>query len=222
MPTTLRLSALACLLLYPLTTNAQEADQPEAPEAAPLEAPAPDQGYYVSLGVHFARLATLDDGEWVKGLNAAQGTLRLGQSLTPWFDLGLRIDYGRLLFEDRGGQLASLGLDVGLRPGGAWLLRLGVGMGAAGVGAAANSENDAGTFGALLALELGYSFFPFYEAGESGAFTITPILRLNSAQLGRDNAAYWASLGIEITLWMGRPRNQLKLSLEEAFPQETP
>lgn len=207
-----------CLLLLGVATTASaQTDVREDAEVA-LERPTADQGYYLSLGAHVGELAMFEDGDSKPGALGYALTLRLGQALTPYFDLGLRFDYGSLAFDDRGGTFGGVGLDAGLRPHGPWLLRFGVGLAANSLGAPVNSDDDASAFGAVAALELGYSIFPTYESGSSGSWALTPILRLVSIELATSDAAYWVMLGIEITRWTGLPRNQLDLTLEQAFP----
>ena len=204
----------------------------QAPAAAPepqqdrgtespavLERPHPDQGYYFTAGLHLANVNVLDGGDWVSGLSGYAMSFRIGQSLRRFFDLGFRVDDGSVIPGDRSGIMGSFGLDATLRPSGPWLFRLGGGMGGADLSSAPDSDDDAGTFGAIAALEVGYNLHPFYDQGDSGSFTLTPILRMTSVQPFTDDSAYWAMIGIELTWWTGLPKHQLDLTLEEAFPE---
>lgn len=184
-----------------------------------LERPAPDQGYYFIAGLHGALVHVVDDGRAISSLPGYSLTFRIGQSITSYFDLGFRLDVATIAASDRDGFMTDFGLDATLRPSGRWLFRLGGGMGGGKLSAAPDSDDKASNFGAVLAFEAGYQLFPFYSRGESGGVGFTPLLRMTSVQPGTDDAHYWLMLGIDVTWWTGLPKNQLDLTLEEAFPE---
>jgi hypothetical protein len=210
---TLRLCTILLLLASAWPAHAQDGDL--AP--ALLEPPAAAQGYYFSLGVSGGALTVEDDGETLSPLGGYAGSLHIGQEIVRWMDLGIVLELGSAISDQRTGSLFSFGIEWTLRPVAAAFVRLGCGIGASGLSAAKNSDNDADAFGGVAAITLGYAWFPFREPRDSGGFSISPVLRVMAVQPLSEDAAYWTTAGFEVALWTGLPQRQLDLPLEDAF-----
>lgn len=209
---TLVLGTLLLLLGHVLPARAQELPQ------AILEPPAASQGYYFSLGLHGGVLTVEDKGDTLKSLGGYAAALHIGQEVLRWMDLGIAIELGSVVSDERTGSLASLGIEWTLRPVGEAFVRLGCGFGVNQLSAPKNSDNDASAFGGIAAVTLGYAWFPFRELRDSGGFSLSPVLRLMTVQPFAEDAAYWAMAGFEVSFWTGLPQRQLELPLDEAFP----
>jgi hypothetical protein len=183
-----------------------------------LERPAAAQGYYYSLGVHGGALTPEDDGRTLSALGGYSVALHIGQEIRPWMNLGLVLEYGSVVSDRRTGTLYSFGVEWTLRPVAETFVRLGCGVGYNQLSAAKNSDNTANSSGAIAALTLGYSWFPFRGPRDSGGFSMSPVIRILAVQPLADSAAYWTTAGFEVAYWTGLPQRQLELRLEDAFP----
>jgi hypothetical protein len=207
------------LLALAWPAHAQSGDLPPAL----LEPPAAAQGYYLSLGLHGGILATKDQGNTLTPLGGHAGALHIGQEVRPWMDLGIVLEFGSVVSEQRTGWLASFGMEWTLRPVAETFVRLGGGIGINQLSAAKNSDNDADASGAVAAVTLGYAWFPFRGLRDSGGFSISPVIRVMAVQPSAKDAAYWTTAGFEVAFWTGLPQRQLDLPLQDAFPaQPTP
>jgi hypothetical protein len=204
------------LLAFAWPARAQDSDLPPAL----LERPAAAQGYYFSLGLSGGAVTVEDDGETLSPLGGYAGSLHIGQEILRWTDLGIVLELGSVSSDQRTGSLFSFGIEWTLRPVGDAFVRLGCGIGVNGLSAAKNSDNDADAFGGVAAITLGYAWFPFREARDSGGFSISPVLRVVAVQPLAEDAAYWTTAGFEVSFWTGLPKRQLDLPLEDAFPTQ--
>jgi hypothetical protein len=211
----LGLGAVLSLLAFARPAHAQD----NLPRAL-LEPPAAAQGYYFSLGVHGGMLTVVDDGDSLNPLGGYAGSLHIGQEVLRWMDLGIVLELGSVISNQRTGSLFSFGIEWTLRPVAEVFVRLGGGLGVNALSAAKSSDDDADTFGGIAAITLGYAWFPFREARESGGFSISPVIRVIAVQPLAQDAAYWTTAGFEVAFWTGLPQRQLDLPLEDAFPAQ--
>jgi hypothetical protein len=212
-------TATVLLLAVAGPTPARGGDLPPAL----LEPPAAAQGYYLSLGLQGGLLTVTDDGNTSKPLGGFAGALHVGQEVLRWMDLGIVLELGAVISDQRTGTLGSLGVEWTVRPAERTFVRLGGGIGVSQLSAPRNSDNDAEAFGAVAAITVGHSWFPFREARQSGGLSISPVIRLMAVQPFAEDAAYWTTAGFEVGFWTGLPKRQLDLPLEDAFPaQRTP
>jgi hypothetical protein len=209
--------ACICLAVCGLASAAPLRAEPEQQRPL-LEAPRHDQGYYYALGVHGGMANVRDDGAFIDPLGGFSAALHLGQSVNTWTDLGLALELGFVPAGERTGSMYSFGIDWTLRPLGDAFARLSTAIGVSRVSAAADSDDTASAFGSVLGVTLGYAWFPWAAPRQSGGFAVTPVLRISTVQPFTDDAAFWTMVGFEITRWTGLPREQLDLSLDEAFP----
>jgi hypothetical protein len=207
-------TAIALLLAVAWPTPARGGDLPPAL----LEPPAAAQGYYLSLGLQGGLLTVADDGDVLKPLGGLAAALHVGQQVLRWMDLGIVLELGSVISDQRTGTVASLGMEWTVRPAERTFVRLGGGIGVSQLSAPRNSDNDADAFGAVAAITVGHSWFPFRGARQSGGLAISPVIRLMAVQPFAQDAAYWTTAGFEVGFWTGLPRRQLDLPLEDAFP----
>lgn len=208
------LGTIVLLLAFAWPAPAQTGDLPPAL----LEPPAAAQGYYVSLGLQGGILTAEDQGDTLTPLGGFAAALHIGQEIRSWMDLGIVLEFGSVISDQRTGSLASLGIEWTLRPVAKTFVRLGCGIGVNQLSAAMNSDNDADAFGGVAAITLGYAWFPFRRLRESGGFAISPVMRVMAVQPLAKDAAYWTTVGFEVAFWTGLPQRQLDLPLEDAFP----
>ena len=183
-----------------------------------LERPAPDQGYYFGVAVEGMFAKIIDDGDTVPTLGGWSLALRTGQSINEWLDLGVGFQAGPFSGQDnRAGYLVAFGLECGLRPYDAWLIRAGLGVGGYDVDPPTNSTNGASAYGMATSLAVGYTFHPFASKGDSGGWELVPLLQVRAIEPVEDDTLYSVGIALEVTWWGGLPKHQLELTLDEAF-----
>ena len=186
-----------------------------------LVLPAARQGYFIGGGLAFA--ANINDSDEVGQIGPLFGSyfnLRLGEMVTDWFGFGLHFGGGPTS-DDRydvgfGGGL----LDVQFVLFDHFALRGGVGAG--GLSTTDNEEDQdmlLGTGGAYYLAGASYDYFPFYDSGDSGGFSVTPTLQFIHLP-GNTFRSYIVLLGVETLWWTGLDSNKLILPEDEAYSQE--
>ena len=205
-----RICALALALCVSLLSS-------QTASAALLEQQKARQGYYFSLGASFVLNARHDRET---GLNhpwpGAFGSLRIGQAVFDWLDLGIGIGAGAALQESYVATLGNLAMEFQLRPLAPLMLRAGVGFGVTDFTRRKNgAEAITGQFGAYYSMAVGYELY-LGKPGDSGGWAIAPVVGFG-AGIGDPLSSFVWSLGVELTFWTGLPRDQLNLPAGEAF-----
>ena len=193
----------------------QEALYEQGLDEEPLEKPVPNQGRYFALGIHFTSAMMDDANRGSRGPGPGYGfSLRLGESVTEKFDLGLTFDWGT----SKGDAKLSFGrltVHSQYQLGDRWYA-LG-GFGFAGV-SGPDKEDRAygrGSFGDAYILGLGRNIF-LTDANKSGGSVLSPVVSLEYLPHGDfQTTVLW--VGVEISWWSGLPRDQLDLPFDEAY-----
>lgn len=193
------------------------AGRPGAVGAQELAEPSPRQGYYLSLGVYGAGALNRDaDQGWYDPWPGVGGSVRLGEALLDWLDLGLGVGVNAA-FEER--WIATIGhvsLEAQLRPRAELFVRLSAGFGFADFTRRKSGiDKPLGRIGGTYRAAVGWDFFPAYDGG-SGGFALTPVAWFEAGP-GSSFTTLAAGIGIEVSWWTGLPREQLVLPVEEAF-----
>jgi hypothetical protein len=194
---------------------------PIAPaEAAPethLEVPRPSQGYYISLGAYGVGAMAFDKGRGVRSPTPGMGySLRLGEAITPWLDLGLSFGLG-WTFGDQADKLSltRLVVDSQWHVTEHWFIRAGFGAGN-GQGPDPERFSDVrGVFGDTYLAGVGTNVY-LSDKHKSGGWVLTPLVSLEVAPDNQfTTASVW--LGLEISWWSGLTRDKLELPIEQAY-----
>ncbi len=182
-----------------------------------LQLPGPHQGYYFSLGAHGLINTNQNEESGTLGpWPGITGSLRLGQALAPWLDLGLDIGMGSSFDKEYYTLLGHLGLSAQLRPWEPLFFRLGIGFGATDFSRRQDGlDKVTGQAGGWYALAVGYEIF-HRQRGCSGGLSLTPIVGIDVGP-GDPTSSFNAWAGIELTWWTGLPKNQLELPVEQAY-----
>jgi hypothetical protein len=182
--------------------------------AQELESPRARQGYWVAFGYGPQVEAASLKGDALT-LSGAGGSLRAGQMLNPAFGLGFRIDFdgskgdgytgggGGLMIEGQWNPWRQLGVHAGF----------GFAFASLEEDAAVDKVTEGGYGGAALAA-VSYDFF--FTSRTSGGWAVTPALTSRYLS-GGDVDALWVTLGVQISWWSGRPRNELDLPEGAAY-----
>jgi len=209
-----------CLFVATATANADEATgSGTAGEGAPgrtlLTKPSPRQGHYLALGLHLASGLADDDDRGRRGPSFGEGiSLRMGERITPRFDVGIAFAYARVRGDNPWsfGRLTVHG-QAYVREH--WFAAAGFGFGAAGGDDPEDPEFGRGSYGDVYTVGVGRNIY-LSDASKSGGWIVTPVV---TAEYSRDsefaNSAVW--LGVEISHWFGVSRDQLDLDISEAY-----
>ena len=182
--------------------------------AQELEAPRARQGYWVAFGYGAEVTAASLKGDSLT-LTGAGGAIRLGQMLTPHFGLGVRIDFDGGKNDQYNGSGGGLMLEGQMNVWRQLNVHGGFGFAFASLQDphAADPVTNGGYGGAAL-VALSYDFF--FTHRTSGGWAVTPALTARVLS-GGDVDALWMSLGVQISWWSGRPRNELDLPEGAAY-----
>jgi hypothetical protein len=169
--------------------------------------------------VHFVSAMADDEGRGTRGPSPGYGfTLRMGESVTDSFDLGIAFTwgevggdgdmiFGRLTVHSQyqlGGQFYALG-----------------GFGFAGVGGPDHEDPfyDRGSFGDVYLLGLGRNFY-LSDAHTSGGWVLSPVMTVELLPHdGFRTGILW--IGLEISSWSGLTRDKLDLPTNQAYDSNT-
>jgi hypothetical protein len=181
--------------------------------------PAPRQGYYASVTIGAPVLFVQED-DLHKGAWAGTGlTLRAGEMLTERFGLGLALSFQGV--EDK--QDLAQNITLGMEGQFTILPHLAL-SGFIGLDVLSIEEKNPpagldadvrGTYAGALGLGISYDFF-VWKADLSGGLALSPSLRAIYADSGMVTLG-GVMVGLDITYWTGRPRNQLDLPPDKAF-----
>lgn len=188
-----------------------------AAAAQELEPPRPRQGYYISLGAYGVGALSHDrlDG-WLGGMAGPGGSLRLGEALLDWLDLGVGFAAAGAFDEQYVALVGHVALEAQLRPVEPLFVRLSAGFGFTDFTRRQKGiERPLGRIGGSYAAAVGWDFFPGHD-GSSGGLAIAPVIWFEAGP-GEEFTTLVGGIGIEISWWTGLPREQLDLPLDEAF-----
>ncbi len=186
--------------------------------AEDLEPPRHRQGYWVGLGLYGLANQNREDGEWLGVWPGTGNSLRFGELLTRRFGLGLNIDFGGSIGKDQTASLFGLGLEAQYEVAHNLALRAGFGLMAVGLLEDKKKNPDAtlrGSYGGAYSLAASYDWFP-WKSRLTGGFALTPSVVAKIVP-GDSVMAFIGLVGVELTWWTGRPRNQLDLPDAEAY-----
>lgn len=181
----------------------------------PLEKPSPHQGHYIALGLHGTLGYVNDRDRGGRGPALGQGfSLRLGEAVTGWLDLGIALAYGSVRGDDPW-SFGRLGVHAQVYPIKHYFVHGGFGFGVAG----GDDPEDPGfsrfRFGDVYTAGAGRNIY-LTDNKTSGGWIVSPTI---TAEYGRDdqfpNSVLW--VGVEISHWWGIPRNQLDLDFDKAY-----
>ncbi len=194
---------------------------PSVAHAAPAQAPPPPdphQGYFVAVGLHYggARVRDTQRGGWAPMAHGPHLSLRAGEAVTSWLDLGLDLGLGYGVGGDRV-TLGHLTAQARWYPLPRWFVHTGAGLGASGGPDPDNDGFDRGRFGDLYVLGIGTNRY-LGKKTISGGFIMSPVVKFQLGP-GKDfmSTALW--VGVEFSWWSGLSRNKLELSPDEAYGQ---
>ncbi len=209
-----RLIALLVVVLASSPALAQEQAQ-EPPKERVLVKPSPRLGHYIALGGHFIGGVIDDEDRELRGPAMGWGlSLRLGERMTNWLDLGIRFSYARMGGDDPW-TFGHLMITSQLYVHEQLFAHVGVGAGSSGGKDPDDRGLSRGSYSAAYTAGLGYNLY-LSDADRNGGFITTPTVTLEYHP-DSEFANVAVMLGIEISYWGGVSRNQLDLPIEEAF-----
>jgi hypothetical protein len=201
-------STLAVWLLTAVgTANAQE-----------LSPPRPHQGYYIGLGAYGVAGAHHDrvDG-WTGAMFGPGGSLRMGEALLPWLDLGIGFAASGIYDEQYVALVGHVSLEVQVRPVEPLFVRASVGFGFTDFTRRESGvDKPLGRIGGSYGVAVGWDFYPAHDEGDSGGLAISPVVWFEAGP-SDEFTTLAGGIGIEISWWTGLPREQLDLPVDEAF-----
>jgi hypothetical protein len=182
--------------------SATDEDAADAPRVQ-LEDPEPSQGHFLAMGVYGLGAMAFDDSRGTRTPTFGEGfSLRLGESLTDWVDLGLAFALGSTSGAPQNSlTLGRFGVTSQWYPTDRLFVQ-------AGFGATYTRGKDPEDH-ALNNLYLS-------DADQSGGWVFTPVA---TAEIGPNSnftsTALW--LGVEISWWSGLTRDKLNLPFDKAY-----
>ncbi len=216
---------LALLSLVAAESRAQSEPEPApepatepapAPESDELLTPRPNQGHYVSLGLSFIGTVADDADRGWRGPAYGLGySLRLGESVTDWIDLGIGLAYANTGNEADGMMIGRLVVEAQLYPSDRAFVRTAFGFGTGGGTDPHDPDFDRFRFGDVYLLGAGAHFY-LGDNNRSGGWLLSPVATF---EIGPDEefVTMAASFGLEISWWSGLRRDQLDLPLDKAY-----
>jgi len=184
--------------------------------AQKLQKPRPRQGYYVTLGLLGAVEHNREDGEGLGVWGGYANSLRLGQMITPRLGAGMFIDVGAAKGDDQASTIVGAGIEGQLEVIPNLAIRAGVGLGVVALDDL-TQEGEAlrGVYGSAYTLGVSYDWF-FTCRRFTGGWAVTPVAEARVIP-GSDISAFAGFVGVELSYWTGLPKNQLELSVAEAY-----
>jgi len=190
---------------------------PDAPPPLELALPKPNQGHYLALGVYTLGAMAFDDDRGTRQPSFGTGfSLRLGEAVTDWLDLGLAFALGSTFGAEQDAlSLGRFTVHSQWYVNRRWFLQAGFG---ATNGQGADPEDlhqNRGRYGDVYLAGLGTNLY-LSDATHSGGWVLSPVL---SVEVGPDSTfsttALW--LGLEVSWWSGLSRDKLELPVGEAY-----
>ncbi len=223
MPSVKISSALVLALTAGWETTALAQQSPAEEKAAgakprlALEMPKPTQGHYLALGLHTLGAMAFDDGRGTRPPTFGTGfSLRLGEAVTSWLDLGLAFALGSTSGKEEDSlSLGRFTVHSQWYVSDRWFIQAGFG---ATNGQGADPEDlelNRGRYGDVYVAGLGANLY-LSDGSRSGGWVLSPVLCI---EVGPDSdfttAAAW--LGLEVSWWSGLARDKLELPIDEAY-----
>jgi hypothetical protein len=190
---------------------------PSLSYAQELVLPNQVQGYYLGLNLQGSmHIYRNPDDQWSTPWFGGGGSLRAGQNIFRWLDIGIAGGATVVATDDWYALIGRLQLEAQLRPTESLFARIGVGAG--GIDFTRTKKNKKkiiGQFGGAYSIGIGYDFFPSDQHG-SGGLAITPIVGVDFLP-GNEIVSISTWIGVEITWWSGLPKNRLILPETEVY-----
>ncbi len=185
-------------------------------DAQKLQKPRPRQGYYVTLGLMGAIEKNTEDGKDYGAWPGFANSLRLGQMITSRLGAGLLIDVGAAEGDDQASTIVGAGIEGQYEVIDNLAIRAAVGLGVVALDDLTQDDEDLrGVYGSAYTLGVSYDWF-FTCRRFTGGWAITPVAEARVIP-GDDISAFAAFFGVELSYWTGLPKNQLELSVDEAY-----
>jgi hypothetical protein len=185
-------------------------------DAQKLQKPRPRQGYFVTFGLLGAVEHNREDGEGLGVWPGYANSLRLGQMITARLGAGLLIDVGAAEGNDQASTIVGAGLEGQYEVIDNLAIRAGVGLGVVALDDLTQDDEDLrGVYGTAYTLGVSYDWF-FTCRRFTGGWAVTPVAVARVIP-GSDISAFAAFVGVELSYWSGLPKNQLELSVDEAY-----
>jgi len=194
----------------------EHAGSEQADSEQVLPAPDPHQGYFFSFGAYYGGVAALDPGRggWRPVSHGPSVSLRVGEALTSWVDIGLDLGMGKTF--GRGSLiLGHLTAHARWYPTPRWFVHTGLGVGASGGPDPDYADFDRGRYGGLFVLGVGTNRY-LGDPKASGGPMLTPFLKF-AAGPGSEFTTLSLWLGVEFAWWSGLARDKLDLRPDEAY-----
>jgi hypothetical protein len=187
-------------------------------DSSALRKPNPRQGQFIALGINYGGAWAHDTERDPRALTFGPNfTLRYGEALTSWFDLGLGLSYGSTLGPERLsiGRITAFARWYALER---LFIHTGLGFGFAGGPDPEHAGDSRTRYGDVYELGMGYHFY-LGSPKKSGGWLLSPSVTF---EVGPSNAfttiAAW--VGLEISHWGGLSKNKLNLSTKDAYSNE--
>jgi hypothetical protein len=142
-----------------------------------LELPKPNQGHYLALGVHTLGAMAFDDARGTRQPTFGTGfSLRLGEAVTDWLDLGLTFALGSTQGKEEDAlTLGRFTMHSQWYVSRRWFVQAGFGV-TNGQGADPDDlELNRGRFGDVYTTGLGTNLY-LSDAARSGGWVLSPVL----------------------------------------------
>ena len=181
-----------------------------------LETPQARQGYYLGLGFGGAYILNIEKGDIYPGWPGGVFSFRLGQALNDDWALGILIDSNFGTDAEKTGFYGGLSIEAHWHTFSPMTIRMSAGFAVSSVREILDPDEPAlGGVGDFYALGVSYDYFPLYESG-SGGFALSPVIEFKAfPREGFASVLGW--VGVDLTWWLGLPKNQLDLGVEDAF-----
>lgn len=193
----------------------REANSDAQPQEVKLQKPFARQGEFAALGAHFG-MATADDADYgVRKVSFGPAfTLRLGEAIVDWADIGVEFGFGL----QGGPEKLTSGRIIAhtrLYPMERLFIHTGFGFGFAGGPDPEQPDFNRFRYGDVYVLGVGTNLY-MRDRNRSGGPIFSPSLTF---ELGPDRelttGVVW--LGAEFSWWAGLRRHQLDLPIDNAY-----
>jgi hypothetical protein len=206
------------VFVSPADAEDETSTEQEGSSEQVLSTPSPHQGQFVALGLNYG-IAAADDADrgWRQISHGPNFTLRLGEAITSWVDLGLEMSLG----VTTGSEALTLGRLTAMArwyPFERLFVHTALGFGIAGGKDTLYEGYGRMRYGDVYVLGLGYQFY-LGDRKKSGGWMMSPTI---TAEVGPSKhfmtVAGWA--GLEFSYWGGLTKNKLKLPVQAAYSRD--
>jgi hypothetical protein len=189
----------------------------EAPPRAELELPKTNQGHFIALGLQGVGAMAWDATRGTRSPTAGAGfSVRLGESVTSWLDLGLAFAWASTAGPpEQRFSFGRLGLQSQWYPHPDIFVPLGFGATSATGPDPEDLAMVRSRYGAVFWTGVGANI-PLSSRTKSGGWIFTPVITWELAPEAQfTSSALW--LGLELSWWSGLPASKLHLPASEAY-----